>query len=62
MVASPIVPTIVEEGEVQETRPIVFVVPKELAIVKVVEEKEPIMVDPSIIEAIVEVLPVVAKA
>lgn len=59
--ALPIVLTVIEEGEVQVTKPIVFVVLRELVITEVVEEKEPVMVDSLVIKAIVEVLPIATE-
>lgn len=55
VITSPIVPIIIEEGEVQVARPMVSTMPRKLDVTKVAKEKEPIMANPSAIKAIVEV-------
>lgn len=44
-VASLIVPIVVEEEEVQVTKPMVSIVPRGPVVAEIAEEKEPIMVD-----------------
>lgn len=50
IVASPVVPIIVEEGEVQVTMPMVFIVTRESVVAKVAKEKELVAVYSPMIE------------